>query len=121
MRYIGIDFGMKRIGVALSDQDGDFAMPHSVIENGKGAATTVAALAKKSVLTIVIGRSSLQGSAQSIMRKAQQFAHDLENYPASQFYTKMNFNFCRGGKDTGKTETLDASAAALILKVFLIQ
>ena len=122
MRYIGIDFGMKRIGVALSDQDGDFAMPHSVIENGKGATTTVAALAKKECVgAIVIGRSlDYKGAPNPIMRKAQQFAHDLEKLSGlAVLYENEFLTSAEAERIQGKTETLDASAAALILKSFL--
>jgi len=33
MKYLGIDFGSKRIGIALSDIEGRMAFPHSVIQN----------------------------------------------------------------------------------------
>ena len=33
MRFLGIDYGAKRIGVALSDEKGKMAFPHSVIAN----------------------------------------------------------------------------------------
>ena len=33
MRLLGIDYGAKRIGVALSDEKGKMAFPHSVIAN----------------------------------------------------------------------------------------
>ena len=32
MRAIGIDFGERRIGLALSDPEGRFALPHGVVE-----------------------------------------------------------------------------------------
>src|SRR3989338_2035923 len=31
MRYLGIDYGTKRIGIAISDERGIVAFPHSVI------------------------------------------------------------------------------------------
>ena len=33
MRYLGIDYGTKRVGVALSDENGKMAFAHSVIPN----------------------------------------------------------------------------------------
>lgn len=33
MRYLGIDYGTKRIGLALSDEEGKFAYPHLVLKN----------------------------------------------------------------------------------------
>ena len=35
MRALGIDFGSKRIGLALSDLSGTIASPHSVIQRGR--------------------------------------------------------------------------------------
>ena len=34
MKYLGIDFGSKRIGLAVSDDGGKLAFPHSVVPNG---------------------------------------------------------------------------------------
>ena len=33
MRYLGIDYGTKRIGIAFSDEKGKMAFAHSVIPN----------------------------------------------------------------------------------------
>ena len=33
MRYMGIDYGAKRVGIAISDEKGIIAFPHSVIGN----------------------------------------------------------------------------------------
>ena len=33
MRYLGIDYGEKRIGIALSDENGKMAFAHSVVLN----------------------------------------------------------------------------------------
>lgn len=38
MRAVGIDFGSKRIGVAVSDPRGVVASPHSVIQRGRSRA-----------------------------------------------------------------------------------
>src|SRR3989344_4282034 len=33
MRFLGVDYGTKRIGLALSDEEGKFAYPHAVLKN----------------------------------------------------------------------------------------
>lgn len=33
MRFLGIDYGEKRIGIAISDEEGKFAFPLAVLEN----------------------------------------------------------------------------------------
>ncbi len=35
MRLLGIDYGTKRVGIALSDEAGQFAMPLIVLANSK--------------------------------------------------------------------------------------
>lgn len=52
---MGIDYGGKRIGIALSES-GVLASPHSVIENDGSALTRIAALAAEvAAETIVVG------------------------------------------------------------------
>ena len=36
MKYLGIDYGTKRIGLALSDEGGRLATPYTVLENQAG-------------------------------------------------------------------------------------
>ena len=57
MRYLGIDYGDVRIGVAVSDEEGKFAFPKLVIENQKkDARKKIESLVKESnISTIVIG------------------------------------------------------------------
>ena len=63
MRYIGIDFGSKRIGVAISDEAATLAFPHGIIQNGsaeitKKAAAEVAEICKvNACTTVVMGES----------------------------------------------------------------
>jgi putative Holliday junction resolvase len=35
MKFLGIDYGTKRIGLALSDESNTFALPLKVLENSK--------------------------------------------------------------------------------------
>src|SRR3989344_8214200 len=41
MRYLGIDYGTKRIGVAVSDAEGRIAFPLTVVDAGIGALSAV--------------------------------------------------------------------------------
>ena len=47
MKYLGIDYGTKNIGVAVSDDNGSIAFPHSVVPAGRDAVSKIAALAKE--------------------------------------------------------------------------
>ena len=34
-RILGVDFGTKKVGIAVSDRDGNFALPKVVLQNDK--------------------------------------------------------------------------------------
>ena len=129
MKYLGIDYGTKRIGVAFSDDDGRIAFPHGVIAAGPNALSEVAALAKeKNVGGIVIGESrNFSNEPNALMQDIEQFSKDigeLTGLPVAyeqEFFTSAQA--ARQGRDKrGEGEspaTLDASAAALILQGYL--
>ena len=37
MKYLGIDYGTKRIGIAISDEGGTLAFPREIIASDRGA------------------------------------------------------------------------------------
>jgi len=58
MKILGIDYGTKRIGIALTDDDGTMAFPHSVIENNNKIIENFGKLIKENnVEAIIIGES----------------------------------------------------------------
>ena len=58
MRFLGIDYGTKRIGLALSDEEANFSFPHDVWANDKSFFQKITDFIKeKSVGAIVIGES----------------------------------------------------------------
>lgn len=81
MRALGIDPGTRRVGVALSDEEGAFASPHSTIEV-KSRTQVVAALAalaeEHAVSVIVVGLPlRLDGSEGEASRRARLLASEL--------------------------------------------
>ncbi len=57
-RVMSIDFGSKRIGVALSDEAGKIAFPHSIVSNNGKELEEVSKIAMvNSVKVIVVGES----------------------------------------------------------------
>ena len=127
MRYLGIDYGSKRVGIAISDEEGKFAMPMIVLKNSKNTDASenlikeIIELAKKNeVTTIVIGESKdYKGKANAILSESLNFKKDLEKkgftvHLEPEFMTSVNAE-----RFQGKNEMLDASAAALILQSFL--
>lgn len=124
MRYLGIDYGSKKIGVALSDQTGEFAYPYIVLEN-KGiirSTETIANICKKeSVGVIVIGESlDYKGEVNEIDKEAKQFAEELkEKTDALIEFENESMTSIEAERVQGKNKKLDSSAAALILRYYL--
>ena len=120
MRYLGVDYGSKRIGVALSDPSGSMAFPECVIEN-KGlrkAAEELLRLAReKGVEAVVLGESrDYQGRPNAIHAQVQNLKVFLEAEFAV-FYESETLTSAEAAR--GETNQLDASAAAIILNSFL--
>ena len=117
MRYLGIDYGKKRIGLALSDQEGRLAFPHSVVGR---IGDVVAVIHGEGVWALVIGLPlTLSGQESGEARAVRAFAGALRErvelpiaFESEVFTTKIAERSSAGAK-------ADASAAALILQSYL--
>ena len=134
MRYLGIDYGAKRVGLALSDEEGRMAFPYKIIKNDLELVDNIHNICgKEEVSAIVLGEShDLSGQPNKIMGSIEEFKRNIEGeldlpiYFEKEFMTSM---FARGnlGKkenDARKTKKeqsvkIDDSAAALILQRYL--
>lgn len=122
MRYLGIDFGSKRVGLALSDGEGKFAMPHSILSNNHKLLQGILDICKKEdVAGIVLGESlNDKGEQNKIMEMIIPFKKELEGLThLPVFYEKEYMSSQHAEFFQGKHDMLDASAAALILQRFL--
>lgn len=130
MRYLGIDYGLKRTGLALSDEGGTIALPHSVIPT-KQALDEIASIAlREKVGTFVIGDSrDFSGAENAIMEQAKAFGRALrERTGLPVEFEQELFTSAEAARPphkeqkTRKPKTrapLDAKAAALMLQSFL--
>jgi len=123
---MGIDYGVKRVGVAFSDEEGVLAFPHSVLESNKKLLENLKSLyEKENVGAIVIGESlNSKGEHNPVMEKIIPFKKQIENEITSVVYFEQEFMtslHATIGEKKGefKKEVIDASAAALILQRFL--
>ncbi|OHA87955.1 MAG: hypothetical protein A2653_01860 [Candidatus Zambryskibacteria bacterium RIFCSPHIGHO2_01_FULL_43_25] len=122
MKYLGIDYGTKRIGIALSDEEGKLAFPKKVIENNSKAVSAVASICQEEKISaIIIGESlDLSGKQNPLMADIGVFKENLgqaTSLPITfepEFFTSMEAERLQG-----KHKLIDSSAAALILKSFL--
>lgn len=125
MKVLGIDYGTKRIGLALSDADGRIAFPHSVIER-EGAHDKITTLMQDEGVEIIVcgNAKNLSGEDNAITKEVERFAEKLENMTdlhvvlQHEFFSSANAHealFHSGFS----TDELDAHAAAVILQRFL--
>lgn len=122
MRYLGIDYGSKRVGVAISDEVGRFAMPYTVLPNTKNLADEIANICQKEgVSEIVIGKSlNYQNQPNQILAASEEFAESLKEKINLPIIWEPEFLTSQQAKhDIGKDEMHDARAAALILRSYL--
>lgn len=129
---LSIDFGLKRIGLAVSDQDRLFAFPHLVIQNNgleKVLLEIVKIVDEKSIDLIVIGMPfNMDGSKGKMAKEVEEFIRGLKfkiNIPVetvderlSSFIAEENLKE-RGISQKGSKELIDKEAARLLLVDFL--
>jgi putative Holliday junction resolvase len=81
MRYLGVDFGERHIGLALADDDGRLAVPVDVVTRASDAQAVAAVLevaGREDVRAIVVGEPlRLDGSAGDAAERARAFAAKL--------------------------------------------
>ncbi|OGI88390.1 hypothetical protein A2914_00510 [Candidatus Nomurabacteria bacterium RIFCSPLOWO2_01_FULL_41_21] len=122
MKFLGIDYGEKRIGLATSDERGMFAFPKLVVENGIDTLDKIGEILKENKITeIVIGKSlDMKGENNPIMEQIEEFSEKLGRrfslpvHKEKEFLTSVEAR--RYHEGDGR---VDASAAALILQRYL--
>lgn len=131
MRFLGIDYGEKKIGLAISDENAKFAFPHGVIDNvsANSALKAIKIICdKNNVVKIIIGRSlTFKMEPNVIMKRVEKFKSFLEErlkipveYESEILTTKQAERMgAKDGKIPRRRDKLHASAAALILQSYL--
>ena len=130
MRYLGIDYGSSKIGLALSDEAGTMGFPYSIVPNTPRLIDDLCALiARESVGAVVIGESrDLSGNENPIAQDAQALGTLLTESGTPVFYESEVFTSAearrapekeRKSRSTKRQGAIDDSAAALILTSYL--
>lgn len=122
MRLLGIDYGSKKTGLALTDESGRMAFPHSVVPTTPALLKTLEILIiKEKVSEIVLGYSlNRDGEPNKVHAAAEELMLDLTlatglpvHLQPEQYTTQAAIRL------QGKTAMTDAAAAALILDSYL--
>lgn len=129
---LAIDYGLKRIGLAVSDEKRVFAFPHSVIENKSFESVAnfiLDVVCEKNVDLIIVGMPfNMDGSKGKMAKEVEEFIRRLKfkiNIPVetvderlSSFIAEENLKE-RGISQKGSKELIDKEAARLLLVDFL--
>ncbi len=131
MKHLGIDYGSKKIGIALSDEGGSMGFPHSIIPNTPKAVEQICAImAKEDARALVVGDSrDYAGKPNPIATGAKALGDEVAvQCGVPVFYEWEGLTSAearRQFESKEKTRTakprgqVDASAAALILTSYL--
>lgn len=134
MKHLGIDYGSKRVGLAISDEEGGFAFPYKIIPNNMELLDAIHNICGiEEIGAIVLGEShDLSGQPNKIMGSIEELKRNIEAELDLPVYFQKEFMTTteargRGGKEINnakkvskiKQAAADASAAALILQRYL--
>jgi len=132
MRYLAIDYGSKRTGLAVCDAGETIASPYDVLHGQKDLVPRIGrVVASENIEAIVLGLPlNMDDSEGPQARKVRAFAKELQSHISvpvyfqderlSSFAAEQKLAEIGLSKDK-KLERLDALAAAEILQAFLEQ
>lgn len=138
-RFLGIDYGTKRIGLAVSDEEGKFSFPKEILLNDADIFKNLALiLSKESIREIVIGESvDFSGKLNALSARIEVFILELEEkfklpiHKQKEFLTSLEARKSPNDKSKLspsqahskvkqiKSGRVDAKAAAIILQRYL--
>jgi putative Holliday junction resolvase len=119
---MGIDYGHKKVGIALSDESGSMAFPHGVYPNDATLFKKIISLIEeKNVSEIVIGHSlNKDGKENKIHASVEELMMQITlelglpvHLEPEQYSTQQAIRI------QGKNASTDAAAAAIILDSFI--
>ena len=124
MKYLGIDYGEKRIGVAVSDDDGKFAFAFDVVENKNAKILEYLKnlIVERQIGIVVLGLPlgfSMQETKST--KRVRNFGYFLKKELGVEIIFQNEVLSSKEVEKAGsaKKGMIDASSAALILQSFL--
>ena len=127
MKLMAIDYGARRVGIASTNESGDFALPRAVWPNDRTLMDKILKFKEdEKIEKIIIGESrDLNGCSNPIQKAIAKFKSEIEERLSTQtnnvkvLYHPEVFTTLEARRLRGQTEMIDASAAAIILKSYL--
>lgn len=136
MRLLGVDYGEKKIGLAISDENEKFAFPFAVLDNISKKIildTFKKIIDEEKISKIIIGQSlDFNNKPNPIMKRVDAFKLSLEEkFKIPVEFENETLTTKQAGRKVAKTNSrqrllvntanrkIHASAAALILQSYL--
>ena len=143
---LGIDYGEKKLGIAISDENHALAFPKEIIQNDRELFSRIENIIREETITeIVIGDSiDLDGTPNALAVKIDSFIREIQGrfripvHKEKEFFTSLEARRYHTGKNKfgarknslnatmshsrikkDALAKIDASAAALILQRYL--
>jgi putative Holliday junction resolvase len=121
MKYLGIDYGSKKVGFSQSDDDGRMAYPLMISPNDKSLLKDTLELVREMKIgTVVIGESvDSKGKPNAIAKEARKFGAQLEGaIDVKVVFEKEWYSTVEARKQPGKEgdHEVDDQAAAIVLQ-----
>jgi len=122
MKYLGIDYGSKRVGTAMTDDTGMMAFPDEVLKNDSKLIENVRTkIEKNNIKKVILGESkNYKMEDNEIMDEIIDFkavieaTMEIDVELQAEFMTSM-----QARKIQGNNDKIDASAACIILQSYL--
>ena len=131
-RYLGIDFGQKRIGLAISDENGQIAFPLCVLENcgqRRVAVEISRIVTERKVGALVLGLPlNLDGSKGIAVENVEKFTDILKQYisiPVEFWDERLSTKIAERAMIEGglsrmrRKQSIDQATAQIILQSYL--
>ncbi len=121
MKYLGIDYGSKRIGLAVSDGDGVIAFPRMMLTNDDSALGEIAKVVEEErIERVVVGDThSLGGAVNPVTADADAFIAHLKSSLSVPVESAFEGWSSIEASRYSDGEKRDDSAAAIILQRYL--
>jgi putative Holliday junction resolvase len=121
MRTLALDYGLARVGCALSDPTGTLVRPIETVAPDPGAIASI--VSEHEVDRIVVGLPvSLDGTENEQARQTREFCRDLADavaVPVETYDERLTTRMAQASRRDGAGASEDSLAAAHLLEGFL--
>lgn len=121
MKFLGIDYGSRNVGIALSDEDGKVAFPRETLLNTSALVEDILRIIhNEEIGGVVLGDSKdLYGEDNPIMKRIAAFKEELEEHGIPVYFEDERFSSQEASRGQESLPKSDAGAATIILQSYL--